>query len=427
MSDQIRVLEELRSEFERVAATPPRRRALPAWRWRPLALFAVLILGGATGALAAAGVFQAGAPVKPHPGDLTQPGVGGGAVTPGTVAGISAVTTDPAGGPRWGMRTLTTTRGLTCIQVGRLVNGRLGVLGVDGAFHDDGRFHALPPQVISEPVDCLQPDAHGHAYVALESTTVPASAAQGQCAQPACPTADSRVLFLGLLGPDAQSITYTTGNGAHPAATTGPDGAFLIVQRYTSSLPVNGNVAGLLPEAVNGWPVLRIDYRGGLVCDIAAGMTNKGKPCTAVGYTPRTAVLPAASAVAAPLQFERRLDVPFGKHGARADDLVVTFTARVAVTNASEAYELTVQLPHSSTCHGDEAGTGTIADNAVGQRVRLDWASAPGPHDPLRCPGTYHASVYYVETPTGGSLAPTAAPITELSRALVGRFAFTVR
>ena len=105
----------------------------------------------------------------------------------------------------------------------------------------------------------------------------------------------------------------------------------------------------------------------------------------------------------------------------------MTFTARVAVTNASEAYELTVQLPHSSTCHGDEAGTGTIADNAVGQRVRLDWASAPGPHDPLRCPGTYHASVYYVETPTGGSLAPTAAPITELSRALVGRFAFTVR
>ncbi len=41
------------------------RRGLSVRRWRPLALIMVLVLGGATGALAAAGVFQAGAPLGP--------------------------------------------------------------------------------------------------------------------------------------------------------------------------------------------------------------------------------------------------------------------------------------------------------------------------------------------------------------------------
>ena len=32
------------------------------------------------------------------------------------------------------------------MQVGRVVDGRLGILGQDGAFHNDGLFHELPVQ-----------------------------------------------------------------------------------------------------------------------------------------------------------------------------------------------------------------------------------------------------------------------------------------
>ena len=48
---------------------------------------------------------------------------------------------DPDGGPPWGLRVARTSRGLLCVEVGRVVGGRIGVLGRDGAFHDDGAFH----------------------------------------------------------------------------------------------------------------------------------------------------------------------------------------------------------------------------------------------------------------------------------------------
>ena len=70
MKHEIRVLGQLGSEFERLASAPRRLRSLPAWRWRPLALIAVLVLGGTSGALAAAGVFSGPTgtvPASPRP------------------------------------------------------------------------------------------------------------------------------------------------------------------------------------------------------------------------------------------------------------------------------------------------------------------------------------------------------------------------
>ncbi len=46
-------------------------RLVRAHRWRPLALIAVLVLGGATGALAAAGVFQSSAVIKRYDQSIT--------------------------------------------------------------------------------------------------------------------------------------------------------------------------------------------------------------------------------------------------------------------------------------------------------------------------------------------------------------------
>ena len=57
---------------------------------------------------------------------------------------------DPAGGLPWGMRIIHTTRGLICVQIGRVYHNQLGQLGVDGAFHNDGRFHPLPTDALPD-------------------------------------------------------------------------------------------------------------------------------------------------------------------------------------------------------------------------------------------------------------------------------------
>jgi hypothetical protein len=74
--DRLPILAELREQLnEQYAARAalPRRRGRPvrAHRWRPLALIAVLILGGATGALAAAGLFQSAAVIQHYDQSIT--------------------------------------------------------------------------------------------------------------------------------------------------------------------------------------------------------------------------------------------------------------------------------------------------------------------------------------------------------------------
>ena len=52
---------------------------------------------------------------------------------------------DPDRGPPWGIRMVKTTRGETCIQVGRVVDGQIGQLGIDGAWNNDHKFHEIKP------------------------------------------------------------------------------------------------------------------------------------------------------------------------------------------------------------------------------------------------------------------------------------------
>ena len=140
-------------------------RARPNERWRRTPLIALgvaLVLGG--GAFGA-GLIQLGAPAK-LPFSLDgNPREGSGALVPGTVRMLPIAAPDPAGGPDWGMRVLSTTRGEGCLQLGRLLDGKLGALGQDGAFGNDGRFHELPVSA------------------AFESTAAPCSTARGACSR----------------------------------------------------------------------------------------------------------------------------------------------------------------------------------------------------------------------------------------------------
>ena len=167
-----------------------------------------------------------------------------------------------------------------CVQIGRVVDGKLGVLGQDGAFHDDGLFHELPVQ----PESCGSLDEAGRltgftgvsnieaasGYLGLEGCVIGSTRrewaevmpslrrqlaearAKGQeraiaktlkslaiyrqttarvSREPACPGRDLRHIAFGIAGPRARSVTVT-GQGVNETIALSPsdEGAYLIVQ-----------------------------------------------------------------------------------------------------------------------------------------------------------------------------------------------------
>jgi hypothetical protein len=88
-------------------------------------------------ATAATGTFPVGDPLPPF-GDDAADRIGQPDRTSDTVLALRAA--DPDGGPPWGVRTFSTSGRWQCQQIGRVVDGRLGVIGGDGS------FHALPLQ-----------------------------------------------------------------------------------------------------------------------------------------------------------------------------------------------------------------------------------------------------------------------------------------
>lgn len=125
MSD-LRVVREFRADL---LAAERRRRVS---RRGALACVAALCVGAGV-ATAATGNFPIGAPIEPPrrhaPPHIDHPVPGS-----GQVERIRAA--DPDGGPPWGVREFKTRRGYTCVETGRVVDGRLGLVGDDGAFHE---------------------------------------------------------------------------------------------------------------------------------------------------------------------------------------------------------------------------------------------------------------------------------------------------
>ncbi len=141
---------------------------------------------------------------------------------------------DPRGGPPWGLRLAVTSRGKTCLQVGRLRGGRFGDLGVDGAFGGDGRLHPASPTqasgaagTYSAPVnyECVEA---GETF-AGEIGALDRSAAFG-AQERSVAGADLRRVSYGLLGRHALAITYRTAHGRRTVRLRAPLGAYLIVQ-----------------------------------------------------------------------------------------------------------------------------------------------------------------------------------------------------
>ena len=437
----------------------PRRRTLPgrstARRGSIGLMFAVALLTLAAVAYATTQLIQTGSPVKSEEPFSANAGVG--VAIPRTEGLLGIAAPDPAGGPPWTMRVYDTSRGLGCAQVGRLVDGRIGVLGEDGAFHDDGRFHALPMQASQAEGNCVLLDAHGHAFLGVGTYDEPASGLPREChllgsraAGESCSRSDPRDVFYGLLGPDARSITYTVEGRTRTIPTVGSEGAYLIVERgpaQLATLGVESGGFGALPAgggSVSGrgvhltlrQPIRRIAYTGGRTCSLTRHgfRDGRGGSCLPpVGYVAQQIHVPSARELASPIRVRPIFGQPLAGHaGATQAELLVSFIARAAVTSALSGYNVFVQEPDSGPCARHNVGVGTGQDLArnvkAGEWVQVAVPSAFQSPSSLfpGCPGTARGTVTYSvpsdELSSAGSFGPFASQ--HARTVTVGRFTY---
>jgi len=185
--------------------------------------------------------------------------------TAGSVVFAPLRVADPAGGFPWGIRFYlprqangvgSASDAVRCLQYGRVAGDTLGVLGEDGAFGDDGVFHALPVERLA---GCIST-----ASVAESAVLVPASgfSGPGSCASPPlagpeavgrarstarsagsarCPPAALRLVIYGVAAPGTRTVRLRNAAGTRTEHLVEADhGAFIFV------LAANAEAAGRL-------------------------------------------------------------------------------------------------------------------------------------------------------------------------------------
>ena len=317
--------------------------------------------------LAATGVILTGSPVGTVRAPIATAGEG--IPVPGGARLLPLRAADPAGGLPWGMRIIHTTRGLVCVQIGRVYHAQLGQVGVDGAFHDDGRFHPLPtdalPDVLASAAgwmagNCASP---GDIY-AGDSVGLQLSAATSPRPGAGVP-ADRREISFGLLGTHAVSVTYREGSNTRTQPVLPGLGAYLIVQRYTSSRPLGsasetdgrdepGNYSS--PAGPNG-ALTAITYSYARRSCVDGGHLRLASCGLSEVPPPRPAALPVAHT---PLRAHLQID----NHV--ITNAQISFRAPYPVTNADENYSVTARV-----CPRGLAGEGSRADVARGALVTI--------------------------------------------------------
>jgi hypothetical protein len=336
-------------------------------------------------------VLPIGAPAGP-----TRPlgGAAGGRIEQGTVR-VAAAAADILGGLPWGLESFQTTGGQTCVLAGRDQSGRLGVIGEDGTFNNDGRFHPFTRYRLSS--FCGQTDANGNAFIVVGE---PATAARGDdqamaagcrpspasaraARTEACPAADERQLEYGLLGPDATSVTYTAGTRTATVAT-GPDGAFIVV-----GPPTKASIGASVSDKAMPGMVTAVHYRNGSTCRPRHVLLprHESLECRPVGYvaprSPRVTSAEVRTPVTATVITAKRWCSNSSGHYIACDRLVLagyhilrgsagmvllqwSWLARVAApgTNAGYEYAITAGWP----CGGGQSSSGVIQARR-GQRI----------------------------------------------------------
>ena len=428
------------------AAVASRRRS-----WRPvsgrrrrglLIAAAALVLGGTAGALAATGFFQIGAPVTTQPGIPQLSSIGAGTPRPGTMRVLAVRVADPAGGPAWGVGVFLTSTGLACPVTGRVVGGRLGVLGIDDAFANDNRFHPLlAPASIG--LDCAAPDARGRLFLTGQAWIVSASgdlapevavSQRPHCNLPGtegwpvrCPQATLRTVYYGFLGPKARAISYTYHGRSHVERTSGPDGAYLVVL----SAPA-GSTKGRKAR-VGGFkagPNLYATYSSGRTC-VVQSVVELTHPtaCALVGYVAPRLRLPTRAQAHAVVRVRYTPELIDHNTPLHVPGIQVAFQAPVAITTIRSVYVIQLRRPSTTTCSRALAHAQTYSPLTQASHETVRAGQTVTIAAPLRpfCPGHYTGRLVYaiVTSPTGA--ADEITPPTSLAHAVTAaRFAIDI-
>ncbi|MHB1468127.1 MAG: hypothetical protein ACYCU0_06530 [Solirubrobacteraceae bacterium] len=378
-------------------------------RGGPLGLVAsgLALLGAAAVALAATGVLV-GSPVRPSHRSPPRSGVGAPIASSARLLPISFP--DPKGGLPWGVRSFDTTRGMTCLQIGRLYDGSIGAFA-------HGRFRPFSLSLPSIPTEAATPRSGpltvggchlpGETF-STELSNMPASGYASSSRGKRAPTpkpAEVRWIAFGLLGPSARSATYEFKGRFHTVAVAPGSGVFLIVlpfgpysERLSGGL-VGGGVGGgggpINPGSPKG-PVRHFTYDiRGHSCLVSRRGTD-----TCRRWTSRTAPTPPI----------RRLHQPIHvapEHARfRGGSLLVTFKAPYAVPSAVSDY----QVIAPAGCY--PSGQTVRRDVRRGEvlHVRLNYVA-----DRRRCGTTMRVQVIY--TP---SLRNAIGPFSARGGVIVG-------
>jgi hypothetical protein len=355
------------------------RRNHPRWLIAAVSVLGLLL--ASTIALAASGVILTGKPV--HPEELLNPNLGEGIPAPGASHLLSLRVPDPAGGLPWGMRIVRTTRGEVCVQIGRVQGDQLGELGIDGAFHDDGRFHPIPANALPRDVfhgrvfDSLLGTATtschlaGSAVAGVHIGVYPSAAAHSPVGKGS--KRELRDLIYGILGPQAVSVGYREGphDQAHPVLA--PIGAYLLVRvtGHGQQVGYGDESLGTEGQLAPSPPLRTITYRlNGKLCQRGLseplGVTDHlVDPCPQVRYPTKPTPV-------------RDLHQPLQVHLLIRHHLViaaqVSFRAPFAVTSARQHY--TIVFPRVP-CRPQPRGVYSGGSEAIARNsqrgARITW------------------------------------------------------
>jgi hypothetical protein len=446
------VFDELERQLRRAVRVPDNVRPLRrGWGWRrtsAFALAAALVVSGA--AIAATQLLRIGKPIEELGAPKPDPHVGAGVVQ-GGVRLLPVRAADPAGGPPWALRVFDSSRGGSCVQLGRVYRGRFGLVSAASAGSTQVAFRELRAVPgINSLCGGVERDGfpvlRGLRRVEVEggaSDPRRCRSASGKLDQ--CPITAVRIIRYGLLGPAAKEAIFVDAGGAQRASMPirpGTGGAYLFVvatdprpyqrrddaqrewQRDYRQALQRAQRSGLSQTAAMQRAMRTVRRRSAGVApprtsDAVMARFANGHTLRVAGPGRTSAQLPGVErrTGSAPHSLRTALDVR--RHGSGpTTSFTVRFRAPVAIARADRHYTLTIDGRAAGSCtrripHG---GYATTHDIARGEPVSFTVAAKfAGWNRRTWCPGRFTIRVGY-ETPGTG-----------FRGRLVGTYEFTVR
>lgn len=413
---------DLAAAVRRKAGQRPRRGR----RGGAVVVVATLLVSG--GALAASGLVPPGSPVT-ESDDHNTPTTGAG-VAEGQTRVLPLREADPSGGPPWALRTFRSSRGLNCVQLGRVQAGQFGVVTATRREPEKVAFRELraAPGVNSlcggVSRDRL-PVFRGLRQIVITGGSSDPHRCPTRKPHDDCPITAVRIVRYGLLGSQARTARYVAEDGTTRRRTRiGADtgGAYLFViptnptpfrlqdarQRkigeITRQTTARARRRGASPaQAIRearraARSIPRVPFTDRVSETIVAGFADgttmrvagRGRNSEPLpGVTPRRKSRPAS--VSAPLTVTR---LASGKRSA----FRLRVAAPIAIHRADRNYTLTITGPSGADCARTipKGGPATTRDIVRGEPVTFVVSPRyAGANRDTWCPGTFTARIGY--------------------------------